>query len=220
VRRIGARILPVSASQALNNTRLIGGPVRICGWSFSDGLTPSDLNATGTVAAPGAGATVASLSLPNGTYQVEWTVELAGTPGAGDVNNFALFIGAAQIATSVNLGANGNYPQENAQAQVTFGPLTLAVKAIGAATVGSSYTANIVVTQLNKNAATIFDGKMPIAQLSIGLGDVDTRWFDDYGITAETEVSVTGTLGTISGTIWYYLLSDLAEEPHHKTRHG
>lgn len=213
-----ARILPVTASQALFGQRLIGGPLRLCGWSFSDGLLSGDTAAEGSVTAPAAGTTIASLSLGNGTYLIHWSVELTGTPGAGEVNNVALFIGGTQIDESVNLGAVGAYPQQDAEAQVTFGPLTLAAKAIGIGTAGAVYTVNLVAIPMNNSGGTIADGKMPVGFINILPGQAETRWFGHEGIDIETELSITVGSGTISGVFFYHLESDV-EPPHHAESH-
>lgn len=208
-RAIGARTLPVSANQAQANTRLIGGPVRVCGWSFSDQALVQGLTVDQAAIAPAAHSTIASISLPNGRYTVSWTLEITGTPGAGDIDNVQLFIGAAQVATSVNLGAVGNYGQEEVQVQVTGGPLLLAWVNPGAATAGTTYKVEASIQPLTGSAATIFDGGLAVGFVSIFQGAAETRWFEGDGICVETQMSVQTTLGTVAGVIWYYLLSDL-----------
>ena len=96
--RYGARPLTVTAAQANAGTNLIGGPVRLRGWSMNDGAAGEGLTARGSAAAPAAGTTITSLSLTPGTYSVSWQVELTGTPGAGDVDNVQLLIGATVVA--------------------------------------------------------------------------------------------------------------------------
>ncbi len=202
----GARILPVTASQALNGNNLVGGPVRLRGWSLTDGSGSSDLQNQGTVVAPGAGATIASVSLPNGLYTVHWTLELTGTPGVGDLNNVALFIGATQIGTSVNGIAVGTYPQLDAEAQVTFGPLVLAAKAIGAGVAGSAYTVSLVAVPMANALCSILDGKLGIAFPMILPQGASNFHMGDIGIRVDNGLSVQTSQGTITGVLWYDLV--------------
>lgn len=217
MRRRGARTITISTADALNKQRKLGGPLRVVGWCFTGGGGSSSQTVDQSAAAPGAGATIASISLGNGVYQVEWTLEITGTPGAGDVDNVQLFIGGTLIATSVNLGAVGEYGQEEANAAVTFGPLVLAWKAIGAATAGSTYKIEANIISLTQAQGTIFDGGQPIAFLSMAAAGTDKEWLDEDGIAIDTELAVQTTLGSISGVIWYYLHSDLdyANQPDH-----
>lgn len=204
--RRGARICVVTAPQSLNGTSLLGGPLRLRGWSLTDGIGSNDSNIEGSQTTPGAGTTIASVALANGLYSVQWSVELAGTPGAGDANNVAMFIGASQIDTSVNQGANGIYPQDTAEAVVTFGPLTLAAKAIGAATAGAVYTVRLTATPLAHSLCAIQDGKLQIAFADIPPQGAQTIHFSDEGIRIDNSLSVQTSQGTIQGVIYYDLL--------------
>lgn len=212
MRRKGARILSVSAAQALGNVRLLGGPLRLCGWSLNDGAIGQGLQVNQSAAAPAAGATIASISLGNGAYLVEWVFELTGTPGAGDVDNVQLFVGATLLDTSVNLGAVGNYSQEEVEAQVVFGPLTLAWKALGAATAGTTYKVSANIISQGNAGGTIFDGGQSVAFPNMPQGSAQTFYYDKYGVQVDTQISVQTTLGTIQGVLYYYLDSDLDDE--------
>jgi hypothetical protein len=216
MRRRGSRVLPFSATQALAGQRLLGGPLVITGWSATDGSGTDSLQTSGTVVAPAAGATIASLSLPNGTYSVAWTVELGAGAAAADANNVELFVAGVGIAVSANLGAAGEYPQEEATAFVSFGPLTLAAKAIGAGTAAVPYTVVLTITQTNESLANIKDGGMTIGIIGMGNAASQTQWFDDMGPRVDTDLSIQTTLGSVQGAIWYYLLSDLAEDEYHE----
>jgi hypothetical protein len=207
--RYGARILTVSAAQALSNSKLLEGPLRLCGWSLADGATPQALTVDQSAAAPGAGATIATINLNNGAFIVEWTLELTGTPAAGDVDNVQLFIGATLIDTSVNPGAVGNYPQEEVQPSVSFGLTALAWKTIGAATAGSVYKVQANIAQVNAANATIFDGAQAVGFPSMPPGSAQTVWFEKYGVQVRNSVSVQATLGTISGVLYYTMMDGL-----------
>lgn len=191
---------------------MVGGPLRVMGWSLNDGAQSQQLTVDQSAAAPAAGATVASIALNNGVYQIFWTLELSGTPGAGDVDNVQLFIGSTLVATSVNLGAVGNYLQVQVQVPVFFGPLTLAWKAIGAATVGSTYKVEANIIPINNSTATIFDGGGAIGFVGIGPGSAENAWFGDSGISVDTELRVQTTLGTVQGVIYYYMARDTGEQ--------
>jgi hypothetical protein len=114
---------------------------------------------TGTVAAPGAGATITQLSLPPGTYSVAWTVELAGTLAVGDTNNFSLFQSGtgsnAVIINSVNPPVAGSYPQATVIVNSTNADNFIKILTIGAGTAGSSYTGTLTVTPLGSNVGPV-----------------------------------------------------------------
>lgn len=208
----GARSLTVTAAQATANSRLLGGPLVLCGWSLNDGTATQEGFVDQSAAAPGAGATIASLSLPNGVWQIEWTFELGGAAAAADADNVSLNIGATQIDQSANAGAAGTYGPFHTQATVTGGPLTLAAKAIGAATAATTYRVRITATPLGTSQATIFDGSQPVAFSAIPQALVDTQTLNDNGVAIGTHISVQATQGQVSGVLWFYLLSDL-EDP-------
>lgn len=187
----------------------------ITGWSATDGTGTDSLQTSGTVVAPAAGATIASISLANGTYTVAWSVELGAGAAAADANNVELFVAATGIAVSVNAGATGTYPQEEAQAFVAFGPLTLAAKAIGAGTAAVPYTVIITITQINESLANVKDGGMTIGIIGMASAASQTQWFDEMGPAVETDLSIQTTLGNVQGAIWYYLRSDLEDYHRH-----
>lgn len=107
------------------------------------------LNNSNKVAAPGAGAAIATITTPAaGTYAVRVTVALAGTVViAADAANFQLQGGATVLGTIGNPGAVGSYgPFEF---DVTMdGATNLTVNAIGAATAGTEYSATITAEPL------------------------------------------------------------------------
>lgn len=203
--QLGARPLPFTSNQALNGSNLVGGPGRLMGWSIKNGSGSNTQEADGTQNAPAAGTTIASISLANGVYAVSWELELSGTPGAGDADNVALFIAATQIGKSVNAGAVGTYGPFSAQANVVFGPLVLAAKAIGNAVVGSVYRVTLQATQIANSLCDIKDGGMVIASPSIDPQNSETQWLGEMGIRFDNGLSVQVSQGTISGVIWFSL---------------
>lgn len=100
----------------------------------------------GTGATPGAGTVVSTQSLSAGTYLLSWTAALQTAAAAGDANNFGLYGGAGTtlLATSVNAGAVGSYPQA-AVSYYTGTSATINVKNIAAGSTGSVYTASLTV---------------------------------------------------------------------------
>jgi len=115
---------------------------------------------TTSSATPAGGTTVASLAVATGTFLLSWTVTLATAAAAGDANNFGLYAGATLVATSVNAGVIGTYPQA---AVTTYlgAAATVAVKNIAAGSTGAVYTAALTVTPLqsgDSNEAGAWDG--------------------------------------------------------------
>ena len=106
--------------------------------------------AQGTQTAPAANTQICVVpanSYPPGEYLIQWTVGLAGTPAAAENDNFQLRQGANTIATSVNPGAVGEFPQQ------TYGPVFLpgtqgvSVRSGGTiGTAGAIYEASITLT--------------------------------------------------------------------------
>lgn len=103
------------------------------------------LQNSASVTAPAAGATITSVTLTPGQWAVSWSVMLAGTPAAGDANNFRLVIGSS-VLTSINPGSVGG-PWGQAPVEVTVPVNTNAIiKAVGAGTAGAIYTAQLSAT--------------------------------------------------------------------------
>lgn len=104
------------------------------------------LSATGTAGSPAAGATIASIAAPAGDFTVSWLISLGGTVAAADTNNFGVFVGAVQVAQSVNPGSSfTSIAQQPVNIQVPPGGATVAIKAIGAGTAGSNYNAELTL---------------------------------------------------------------------------
>jgi hypothetical protein len=97
----------------------------------------------GSQTSPTALTVITSQALAGGTYQVSWAVELGGTLSAADANNFGLYVGATQVAQSLNPAVAGTYPQPVEEIIIPAGGATLSIKAIGNSTVGAVYTAQL-----------------------------------------------------------------------------
>ena len=131
--------LPVGLyRQPLTGLPLTGGQGQavIGGWA----------QASGSATAPTAFQTLVTIT-PNegGLYTIQWTVTLAGTPGAGDANNFRLVQTNPLLflAESVNAGAAGTYPQAAVTAAIPAGAQLIISAGPGNGTAGAVYTGTI-----------------------------------------------------------------------------
>lgn len=103
--------------------------------------------ASGTTSAtPGSGVTVTSQAVNAGTFVLSWTAVLETAAASGDADNFGLYSGSILLATSVNAGTVGSYPQPAVSAYTGTSPTTMAVKTIAAGSTGSVYNASLTVT--------------------------------------------------------------------------
>ncbi len=105
---------------------------------------------TATGATPSGLTVIATQTLATGDFLLSWTATLQTAAAAGDANNFGLYGGAAGttlLATSVNAGTVGTYPQ--AAMPVYLGATAIiSVKNIAAGTTGSVYNGSLTVTPL------------------------------------------------------------------------
>jgi hypothetical protein len=115
---------------------------------------------TNSVADPGALAVITSQALTGGLYNVGWTVQPGAT--ASHANNFGLYVGATQIATSLNgTTAGGTFPQPNLVVNIPAAGATLAVESI-LSEATTTYTAQLVTQQISQviTGGTLFFGLM------------------------------------------------------------
>lgn len=116
-------------------------------------VTACGNGATGTITTPSTFSYLAQIQIPAGTWTIRWSVQLAGTVGAPEVNNFGIICefnagGATSFVTSVNPGAVGTYPQAPVTFTVPAGGGNLAIKNGGnASTAGAQYTGIVVQPQ-------------------------------------------------------------------------
>ena len=102
---------------------------------------------TTSSATPGAGTTVATQAASAGTFLLSWTVTIAAAAAAGDAGNFGLYAGSVLLATSVNPGTIGTYPQQAVTTYLGAGA-TVTVQNIAAGSAGAVYSAVLSVTPL------------------------------------------------------------------------
>jgi hypothetical protein len=129
-------------------------------------VSQTTLDNTGSVTSPGAGATIAQVSLPGpGTYTVSWSVELSGTLAAADANNFQLFQSGTganfAVLTAENQAAAGQYPQTSVTITTKASDNFIKIITIGAGTVGAVYAGSLVVQQIpNPNGSYVVSGSV------------------------------------------------------------
>lgn len=105
------------------------------------------LSNTSAVTSPAAGATIVSLSLPAGRYNVAWQIALGGTVGNPEQNNMALNVNAVQKAIAEIKGAStAPTPQPPMIVDIPAGGATVTVTAIILGTVGAVYFAQVTAT--------------------------------------------------------------------------
>src|ERR1019366_4593204 len=105
---------------------------------------------TATGATPAGGTVIATQTLATGDFLLSWTATLQTAAAAGDVSNFGLYGGSAGttlLATSVNAGTVGSYPQA-AVSYYTGAAAIIGVKNIAAGSTGSVYSGSLTVTPL------------------------------------------------------------------------
>jgi hypothetical protein len=107
---------------------------------------------TGKQAAPTAGTTIATLTVPaQGTYEIELHAFIGGTTVANvEIDNMELFVNGASVGRIIN-GVAGTAGAGGINRRVFRydGNGTIAIKANGASTAGSIYAATISATRIN-----------------------------------------------------------------------
>lgn len=117
---------------------------------------PASHQAEGSVTSPAAGTTVTSLALPSGGWTLNWLVQVSGTVGAPEVDNFQLVSAGTLLDTSINGNTVGQpYQQQPSQVQIPIGGATVLVRNSALATVGAVYAAQLVATPANVPAAQV-----------------------------------------------------------------
>ena len=198
----GPHPVTVPATTGPATVTILTSPHRLCGWSLaSQDVTNSA--GTGNQTAPAAGTVIASVAAaPQGEYAVEWTVQLTGTPGAGELDNFGLYVGATLVATSLNQGAVGDYVQETVTIKVPAGGATVAIKNIGIGTAGAIYAATLVLGGQTPTQGYFADGAQQVGVFGIPGGLGETDYLGDYGVYVGTQLNMVVNSGTVSGVVY------------------
>jgi hypothetical protein len=198
----GIRPIPVQPTSA--DVMLLGAPCVLMGWSFRDASGEVTEENEGTQVAPAAGTVITSVTIAaTGNYAIQWPVELIGPAAAADQNNFGLYVGAVLQETSDNPPAAGQYPQPIVTLPLVAGNV-VSVKAIGAATAGVTYGAQIVATPaVGGNAVVeIRDSGMPIGESSVQQDGVDSQWFGPQGVHCMGQILAHVVQGVVTGTVY------------------
>lgn len=177
----------------------------------NSGSADNSLTGEGTVTGPAAGATIASVVVPAGTYAVSWTVGYgAGAVAAAELNNMQLTGGPSNVVALIPAVAN----QQQAQAQVTITTpgATIAVKAIALGTATAVYEAQLVVTPVAAGFVRMYDGQnAPTIQLATSfLAELqtETEWFGDQGLEIKRGLYVAPSVSSIAITVYFIVLQE------------
>lgn len=197
-------VIPLTVPSTATATSLIQGAGCLAGWSLRDAVADTPSDADGNVVAPGAGATIVTLSgLAAGTYTLKWTVGLQGAAAAGDAENFQVFVNATAVDQSNNPGAAGEYPQADTVLVIPAGA-TVTVKAIAAGTAGVTYSAQIslIPNGIIETIVEITSGNDVLGEISLLDTGAHTAWFGPNGPRFVSGLTLTAIAGTFKGTIY------------------
>ena len=182
----------------------IAGPVVLLGWSVREATDQQTQDNEGSVTSPGAGQTIVTLAgLPAGTYNVGWSVELAGTLAAADSNNFRLTDTGGDQLGSINLAVAGSYPQVSTELTIATGQ-SISIVAIAAGTVGAVYSAQLSIEPviIDDVIAEIRDGNQILGCISLGTGQASTLYFGIPGMSVMNGITVHIVTGTLVGVVY------------------
>lgn len=137
------------------------------GWSAMDsGSAAPSQSAYGSVTAPGAGATIATLTPGAGTWEVTVATHLVGASAAVDASNMALSAPGFGPDTLIVDNSSPSVPFENGPYIVNLAAAqALTVTAIAAGTAGVAYQAQIIASQVAEDAFSLYDGRDIAGQL-------------------------------------------------------
>lgn len=202
----------VNLPAGFGSQQVLAGHGILVGYSWENsGSADNSITAEGTVTGPAAGATIASVVLPQGTWLISWTVGFgSGAVAAADTNNMQLTgLSGGSFVAVIPAVANTEVPQP--QAEFT-GAATIAVKAIALATATAVYEAQIVATPVTAGFVRIFDGAqqagLQVATSYLPGPGFDTQSLPDKGIELKRGLVVAATSASIQGTVWFIALQD------------
>lgn len=184
---------------------IVAAKAHLCGWSLRTTSVQSSSETESAVNTPVAGAVIATLALPQGEWTISWLTMLTGTPAAADANNFQL----EQNAVTVLKGLNGTtvgqqYPQPSVTVSIPAGGQNVTVNAIGAANPGAIYFAQIIASPVGVPAiAEITSNGYPIAEIALGVGQVDTESFGPDGVEPYNDITITILTGSFRGAVYW-----------------
>jgi hypothetical protein len=182
----------------------IQGPCILYGWSLREASGEIAASVSGSVTSPGATATICTTaSLAAGTYTVQWEVELAGTLGVGDANNFQLVDAAGVVVGSINAAVAGVYPQGTVEVTTTVSGAIL-VRSNAAGTVASVYSAQLAVQPSITPAAIVEfqDGGQVLGESSMEAQGTDFETMPADGLHVSGMVKAHIVQGTVTGVLY------------------
>lgn len=188
---------------AVSFTPFPGGGT-LAGWSLRDATSAAPNQAEGTQAAPGAGVVIAQLTgLPAGTYNINWSVELEGPVAAADNNNMVLFTGAGNVQIALAPPAAGVYPQQPVEVTIPAGG-TIGIKAIGAATAGTTYGAQFSISPTLELECIVElkDGQNILSEFASGTVRSWSQWFGPDGPPIVNGLQVSVISGAVTGVVF------------------
>jgi hypothetical protein len=203
---------PITVAPTAVDATPFSGSGYLAGWSLRDVSAAAIADASGSVVAPGAAATIATTAaLPGGTYTVTWSVGLQGAAAVADANNFQLVNGAGQVLVSVNPGVAGDYLQAATDVTVTAGQ-TVSIKSIGAGTAAVTYSANLSLdpTQQIETIVEIQDGAGILGEVSFQANRTATSDLGNPGVLLAGAVTLHIVSGKVTGAV--YVVSDQFNE--------
>lgn len=126
---------------------------------------------TGTLNVTAPAQTIASLTLPAGTYAINWALILGGVPTASDDNNVQLLVGSTVVAT-VNNGSTVSFPYPQLPLTVTIpaGGAVLSAQSVGAGSAAATYRVQLNASASAVNAQVLLSSNRDQLQLSPPIG--------------------------------------------------
>ena len=196
-------VIPITIQSTSVDISVLPGNGYLLGWSLRDATADNNFSVEGSAVAPaGGGVIVTTAALNAEEYTVNWTVSLAGAAAGADGNNFGLYAGATLIATSVNLGLAGEYPQQAVTYQLPQNTV-FAVKAIGVGTAGVTYSAELDGSAANVVSTSVefMDGSRIVGEASMLPGGATSANFGSLGMRIYTGLTLHVVSGTVRGTV-------------------
>lgn len=208
---IDVSIGPVSVITVLDTATselVVSGAVQLMGWSLRTTSVQASRANENSIVSPGAFATIAQVALPAGEWSIAWTVEVSGTVGAPEVNNFSLSEGVSTLSNSVNGNSAGlPYPQAPFVASVPVAGATVLVQCIAAGTVGATYSVTLTASPVGAVAiAELTSGGSPVAEVSLPVGGHETVSLMPSGIDLHGDLSLSVLSGSFRGAVYVRLL--------------
>lgn len=198
------RIRAIPVQNLATAQTILAGPGELMGWSFRESGAEVGLDGSGNVTTPVTGQAIASIpSVPPGQYLVNWAVALIANATASEADNFELTNGATNVMASVNPGAIGFYPQDQAEISVPVSQ-TVAVKCIANGALNAVYAAQLTLVPAIAGQAILElrDGNSPLAEVTAGTAGSLSQWYGPEGIRFYNQITANPVLGLMVGAVY------------------